>query len=161
IVGMARLAVTSGEKRYLDSALAAGRWLLGMQRPDGSFRAMSAADGARDNPGGFFGDGSCIHAKNAIALLELHAVTRETHFQEAARRVCSYTLTLQDSDGFVWSTPEREYVFTHAHAYACEGLIHAGSALGEPKFTEAAGRGIARLAAKQRREGCWRSHYKI
>jgi len=160
IVGMARLAGASGETRYLDSALAAGRWLLGMQRPDGSFRAMSAEGREAADPGGFFGDGSCIHAKHAIALLELHAVTKETHCQEAARRVCAYTITLQEGDGFVWSTPGRDYVFTHAHAYACEGLIHAGSALGEPRFTEAATKGIEWLAANQRRDGGWSSHYE-
>jgi prenyltransferase beta subunit len=155
IVGMVRLQRATGDERYLRSAIAAGEWLLGMQRPDGSFSAMALRGGGMEDPGGFFGDGSCIHAKNAIAFLELHAMTGREQFREAAARACRYTLSLQDTDGAFCSRPDRRYIFTHAHCYACEGLLYAGHALGEPAYTAAAGRGIQWLADAQGSDGAW------
>src|SRR5262249_57588761 len=92
--GMGRLLRATGDERYLRSALAAGEWLLGMQRPDGSFSAMALCGGGMEDPGGFFGDGSCIHAKNAVAFLELHAIAGRAQFREAAARACRHTDSL-------------------------------------------------------------------
>jgi prenyltransferase beta subunit len=160
IVGMARLLRATGDERYLRSALAAGEWLLSMQRPDGSFSAMALRGGGMEDPGGFFGDGSCIHAKNAVAFLELHAMTGREQFREAAARACRYTIGLQDTDGAFWSRPNRRGVVTHAHCYACEGLLYAGHALGEPGYTAAAGRGIQWLADVQGSDGAWLATHK-
>jgi hypothetical protein len=160
IVGMARLLRATGDERYLRSALVAGEWLLGMQRPDGSFSAMALRGGRMEDPGAFFGDGSCIQAKIAIAFLELHAMTGREQFREAASRVCRYTLSLQDTDGAFWSRPDRREVFTHAHCYACEGLLFAGHGLGESRYTTAAGRGIQWLADAQGSDGAWLASYK-
>jgi len=160
IVGMARLLRATGDERYLRSAISAGEWLLGMQRPDGSFSAMALRGGGIEDPGGFFGDGSCIHAKNAIAFLELHAITGREQFREAAARACRYTLTLQDTDGAFWDRPNRPSVFTHAHCYACEGLLYAGHVLGEAGYMAAARRGIRWLADTQRSDGAWLANRK-
>src|SRR5262249_4802946 len=149
-----------GEERYLRSGLAAGEWLLGMQRSDGSFSAMALRGRGMKDPGGFFGDGSCIHAKNAIAFLELHAMTGREHFREAAARACRYTLSLQDTDGACWSRPDRSGVFTHAQCYACEGLLFAGHALGQAGYAAAAGRGIQWLADTQGSDGAWLASHK-
>jgi prenyltransferase beta subunit len=160
IVGLLRLHRITGDRRHLESALAAGRWLLSMQRPDGSFAAMWERDRGSTDPGSFFGDGSCIHAKNAMALLDLHAATGQEEMRSAARRACDHALTLQDGDGSFWATPERTLVFTHAHAYACEGLLYAGERLGEERYKEAVRRGVAWLVSAQRRDGGWDAGYK-
>lgn len=160
-VGLARLARMTKDDRYLESGLAAGRWLLGMQLPDGSFRAMAVRGGDVADPGGFFGDRSCIHAKVAIALLELGELSGRQEFRRAALRACDYALTMQAPDGAFWSRPDRGYVFTHAHCYACEGLWFAGSYLRESRYMDAARRGIAWLAASQRPDGGWLSNYRL
>lgn len=41
IAGLVRLFELTKDKSYLESALAAGEWLLKMQREDGSFYAMA------------------------------------------------------------------------------------------------------------------------
>lgn len=160
IVGAARLGRTMQERRYLESATAAAGWLLGMQRPDGSFSAMALHDGGIRDPGGFFGNGSCIHAKVAIAFLEVYATTGLERFREAASRTCAHALTLQAPDGAFWSRPDRRSVFTHAHCYACEGLLYSGRILGDARFTTAAHRGIEWLAATQQEDGGWLASYK-
>jgi len=159
IVGLARCGKLLQGRRYLDSAASAARWLLGLQRPDGSFFAMMDKGGGLRDPGGFYGDGSCIHAKNAIALLELHAATGREEYRRAAERVCDYTLALQSTDGAFRSRPGSPDVFTHAHAYACEGLLYSGVILGEDRFKAAARKGVAWLANHQQDDGGWLSHY--
>jgi hypothetical protein len=158
--GLARLYRAVGEDRYRESALAAGRWLLRMRAPDGSFLAQALENGSVQDPGGFYGDGSCIHAKVAMALLELHDVTAIPELRAAAVGVCDHTLRLQDPDGGFFSRPSRRYIFTHAHGYACEGLIHAGTLLAEGRYLESARRGIEWLARKQEPDGGWLSNYR-
>ncbi|MBI3447361.1 MAG: terpene cyclase/mutase family protein [Acidobacteria bacterium] len=161
VVGLARLARSTGHRRHAEAAARAGPWLLRMQRPDGSFCAMTDNERRLEDPGGFFGDGSCIHAKNAIALLQLHALTGEDRYREAASRCCDHTISLQDGDGAFFCTARRDEVFTHAHAYACEGLIYAGRALGESLYVAAAERGARWLQAAQRRAGGWPAQAKL
>jgi len=161
VVGLARLARSTGHTRHAEAAARAGPWLLRMQRPDGSFCAMTDHDLRLEDPGGFFGDGSCIHAKNAIALLELRALTGEDRYRDAAARCCDHTISLQDGDGAFFCTPRRDEVFTHAHAYACEGLLYAGRALGEGRYVSAAELGARWLQGSQRRGGGWPARAKL
>lgn len=161
IVGLVRLERISPGRGYIDSAMAACRWLHGMQRTDGSFSAMVLRDGRLRDPGGFFGDGSCIHAKNAIALLEVHAAAGRDEDRRAAVKICERTLELQAADGAFRCGPLTRHVFTHAHSYACEGLLFAGKLLGEERFVRAALSGIEWLAANQHADGGWLSYYKV
>lgn len=141
------------EQKYLDSAKRAGEWLLSMQREDGSFKAKYKAVEGNVNTGNFFGDGSVIHVKNAMALLKLAAYAGDPKFEQGARRVCDYALNLQASDGMFWSMPTKNFVFTHAHCYACEGFISAGAYTGEEKYTKAALKGVEWLRKVQNEDG--------
>jgi uncharacterized protein YyaL (SSP411 family) len=160
MVGLLRLDGCTGFTEFAEGARTAGEWLLKMQRPDGSFAAMVGEDVGAVNPGHFFSDGSCIHAKNSLALLELYRKTGRTQFREAAIRACDYAMGLQASDGAFWAVPKRDYVFTHAHCYACEGLLYTGQVAEEPRFVRAAEKGIEWLASVQEADGGWRSSYK-
>ncbi len=160
IVGMVRLAAVTGEARFLESAVAAGQWLQACQRPDGSFTAMTPGAGG-SAPGGFFGDGSCIHSKCAMALLELHASTGGEPWRDAAIRACDYTMTLQTQDGAFQAVPGDPEVFTHAHCYACEGLLFAGKRLSVERFVAGARRGVEWLETAQSADGSWHSRYKL
>ncbi len=160
IVGLARLHAVTAQKRLLESAVAAGRWLLAQQREDGSFLATPARPGIPPTHG-FFGDGSCIHSKCAMALLELHAATGEPAWREAAARACDYTMTLQTPDGAFQAVPSDTEVFTHAHCYACEGLLYAGHRLSVARCSAAARRGIEWLERTQNRDGSWHARYHL
>ncbi len=152
IVGIARLARAAPDAALAASALAAG--------PDGSFLAMIGPGGRAEDPGGFFGDGGSLHAKNALALLELHSLCGDRAYLDAAVGACEAVMRLQDQDGAFWSTPAKEEVFTHAHAYACEGLLYAGTVLQENRLLGAARKGIEWLAGSQRVDGGWLPRYK-
>ena len=88
-----------------------------------------------------------------MALLKIAEATGETSYDEAGRRVCDYTLNLQDADGLFWAMPSKDFVFTHAHCYACEGFLSAGAYTGDERYTEAALKGITWLKNAQNPDG--------
>jgi uncharacterized protein YyaL (SSP411 family) len=141
-MGLMDLYRAAPDEAVLASARRAGEWLVSMQRKDGAFLAKFIPKTGAANTGNFFGDGSCIHVKNAMALLKIAEATGDRSFDEAARRVCDYTLGLQSDDGLFWAMPTRDFVFTHAHCYACEGFLSAGAYTGENRYTQAALKGI-------------------
>ncbi len=152
-MGIMDLYAIDPQEKYAESAIRAGDWLLSMQREDGSFRAKFSAQTGHMNTGNFFGDGSCIHVKNAMALLKIAAGTGEERFDIGGRKVCDYTLKLQSDEGLFWSMPTKNFVFTHAHCYACEGFLSAGAYTGEQKYTDAALKGIHWLKKSQNSDG--------
>ncbi len=88
-----------------------------------------------------------------MALLKLHAASGEERFDVAGRKVCDYVLNLQAANGLFWSMPSKDFVFTHAHCYACEGFLSAGAYTGDDRYTEAALKGIKWLQESQNADG--------
>ena len=152
-MGIMDLYRVDSDEKYLKSAIKAGDWLLSMQREDGSFKAKYSIQAGHTNTGNFFGDGSCIHVKNAMALLKLADACKEDRFTEGAKKVCEYTLALHADNGLFWSMPSKNFVFTHAHCYACEGFISAGAYLNEQRYTDAALKGVRWLQNSQNADG--------
>jgi uncharacterized protein YyaL (SSP411 family) len=152
-MGLMDLYAVDADDEYLERARRASRWLLELQQKDGSFRSAEGPQEEHDAALNFFDDGSCIHVKNAMALLKVDEAVGTGAFTEAARRACDYALRLQDADGFFWALPSRRFVFTHAHCYACEGLLSAGAYLEEERYTRAALKGIQWLQKVQNADG--------
>ena len=152
-MGMVDLFMVDPEPAYLESARRAGDWLLSMQRDDGAFRAKFLPLNGHTQTGNFFGDGSCIHVKNAMALLKLSVAGGEKKYETAARKVCDYVLGLQAPEGFFWTMPTRDFVFSHAHCYACEGFLSAHAYTGDERYLNAAMKGIEWLKRVQQADG--------
>jgi uncharacterized protein YyaL (SSP411 family) len=140
---------------FLDAATFAGEWLTGqMQYKDGSFRALYSSKGIEHDKGTkWFGDRGCLHAKNAIGLLKLYDATKSNRFEECARNVCDWVLSLQELNGAFVATEGKSYVFTHAHCYATEGLLYASSKLNLKNYYEAAVRAGHWLILAQNQDG--------
>ncbi len=149
------------EEWCLNSACRAGHWLVSdMQREDGSFRAyVDASTGAvsRDSQC-FDGDGGCLHAKLAVPLLRLAAITGESKFERAAKRLLAWAEGLQDRDGAFWANGHRRHVFAHSHCYAVEGFLYAAA---HGHWSARPGlRGVHWLARAQTRDGAVCRTYK-
>lgn len=152
-MGLLDLHAVNPDPKILSSAKEAGDWLLEMQEESGAFKAAFDPERGMLDPGSFFGDGSCIHAKVAMALLRLADATDTVSYRRAAASVCDYVLSLQSSDGYFWANPAKNFVFTHAHCYACEGLAAAGAFLQKDVYTRAAERGLSWLRMVQNEDG--------
>ena len=140
-----------------ERAEAIGQWLVTqMQRDSGAFLSMRDVETGKwqhlDRED-VFGDGGCLHAKHAIGLLKLGALTQNQRYVDASRKVCDWVLGLQDSDGAFRATERVEQVVTHSHCYATEGLLFAHSVLGTETYLEAARRAGEWLLGVQNRDG--------
>jgi len=115
-------------------------WLIRfMQNHDGSFKAMfdlEKCEFARIS--NWFGDKGCLHAKNSIPLLKLYVLLGNEQLKNSAEKVYDWVLKLQRKDGAFRATIYDEYIFTHAHCYATEGLLYGYYALNNIRYLEAA-----------------------
>jgi uncharacterized protein YyaL (SSP411 family) len=149
--GLMKLHALTHEASYLSAGVGIADWLLRhMQRQDGSFTACydGETDCASHEKIEFYGDGGCLHVKNALGLLSLAAVQHDERYAGAARRLCHWGLELQNPDGTFWANGRKRYVFTHAHCYATEGYLYAYHCLKDPEFLAAgrlAGEALVRL----------------
>jgi len=151
----------TNEQRFLTSAKVAGDWLANqMQYDSGAFRAMynyQTQDFAQINK--WFGDGGCLHAKNAIGLLKLFDATGNPRYKESANKVCDWILKLQKRNGAFKATENESHTFTHAHCYATEGLLYAHLTLNNEKYLHAVKESAKWLIQAQNRDGSLYRHY--
>jgi len=148
---------------YLRSAKLIGDWLLlQMQQENGAFQSIynAESDCWEHRSDDVFGEGGCLHAKHAIGLLKLSTATGDNRYREAATRVCTWVLGLQDEDGAFRTTERLRQIVSHSHCYATEGLLYAHYLLGDERYLEAARKGGLWLLKAQQDDGSIRIEYK-
>lgn len=143
------LAAATGDGRYGAAAELAARWVLRQQRDDGGFRA--GADVTR--PVSWASDGNCLHGKIALFLGRLWQAGGDAVYRAAALALLRWAATLQRADGGILTAHGSDYVLSHAHCYAVEGLLAGAVILGERQYLEGAMRGAAFLAGAQHADG--------
>ena len=127
----------------------AARWILQQQVAAGSFG--SHVGGVP--PASWASNHNCLHGKIALFLGRMWQETGETTYRRCALRLLEWLATLQRPDGAIDTARGSDYVFTHAHCYAVEGLLAGAVILGEEIYLENAIRGAALLANAQGRHG--------
>jgi len=148
--------------KYLKGAMAAGEWLVSKaQNSDGSFKCMYDEGTRRfKNINEWFGDKGSLHAKNAIGLLKLYIVTNEEKYKESAQRVCDWaTRNVQKKSGAFQINPNHDWIFTHGHCYAVEGILYAYTILHYNRYFNAALKGGKWLMKARRSNGALLEKY--
>ena len=137
--GLVGLYHATKNERYLMTAIRVGKFLMSMQKPDGLFYAAYDANNnvKIDSHDKWSSQSGSYHAKLAIGLLDLYNATKDEAFKESAIKICNSSLTFQEKGRFVTQQNERS-THMHPHCYSAEGLLYAGSMLGENKFIRAA-----------------------
>lgn len=126
-------------EEFLDSSKKAGYWLVKMaQNDDGSFKSKYDGHGNFVKESKWYGDRCCLHGKNVISLLKVWENTGESLFKSSAERAADWIRSLQLPDGAFKVNDEENYIFTHAHCYATEGLLYAYYMIGESDYLSAA-----------------------
>lgn len=159
--GLIDLYILTNNERYLNGSSLIADWLLIMQIANGSFLAMYDAETKlKEHPSQLFaGDQGCLHAKHAIGLLKLADASGSNKYDESAKKVCDWVLSLQRENGAFWANPSRRYVFTHAHCYATEGLLYAYHILERDEFLQAALKAGEWLLQAQKSDGALLKNY--
>lgn len=138
--GLANLYRHTNQEKYLISAKKAADWILNYQKKDGSIAAMISKDGSKikDNEETWSSQPGSYHAKLAIGYLNLHDLTKEENYLKAARKLCDYALSFQQSNGQFFTYGKIKGTNFHPHAYTAEGLFVAGIYLNEAKYKKSA-----------------------
>jgi len=160
---LACLAQACGEKTYLTHAVKMADFLLANTvRPNGLFfpvyhvgRKEPEATGDKwsRQSGGF-------HAKALMALDKIHELTGQSSYAEAARKLFSATLELQQPDGRFITQDNEGSTHLHPHLYTVEGLLQYGLFHGNGEALKAALRGVEWVLAGQRQDGVVFSFFK-
>jgi DUF1680 family protein len=125
IFGWVRSYRETGDSRWLDAAVRAGRWLVASQSDDGSWTTTPTS-----------GATHTYHARVSWALLRLAEVTGDRRFDRIARRNLDWVVRQQESNGWFRIPPKRE--MTHFLAYTVRGLLESARATGEALYFDAA-----------------------
>lgn len=131
IFGLLAAHLATGEGRFLDAAMRAGRWLVAVQDADGAWRRWD-----------YRGALHVYTTRVAWPLVELGLVTGDARLVEAGERNLNWALTQQEPNGWFRHcafSPDED-PFLHTIAYASQGLLEAGLRLQRPEYVAAAER---------------------
>lgn len=163
IGALVELYKKTSDPTLLEAAKEGAEWLISvMQNPDSSLKpfydlrkGFSTTEKwylpkrfrTRFN---WFEKSGCQHCKTVIGLLKLHSVTGDDRLENAARKLCEWTISQQDSTGSFEVYPQSRSVFAHTHCYAIEGLMYASEYLSSKKFSLAAKSAVLWLVEVQK-----------
>lgn len=158
--GMANLYQITKKDKYYRACLDIGKFLLNMQKKDGSFYSYyeSKNNILEHSFDEFWFDKGCLHVKNAIGLLFLAGISGEQKYRLAGTESCDWGCRLLGKDGLFWANNRKKYVFTHAHCYATEGYLYAYYFTKNPEYMEIAHKAGEALIRLQNKDG---SLYRI
>lgn len=159
LAALVELYEVSGEGSYLKSANRIFRWLESLQEDDGLFSFGRAKDGHEPKAVDWYGNGGCLHVKNAIGLLKLYKSARDPKILDAADRVLKWGLSLQVETGAFKASKNCNYIFTHACCYAVEGLLYGYFVLKKPEYLRACMRAASWLLGVQNVDGSLYQYY--
>lgn len=135
---------------YLQAAVDAADWLVGVQSDSGAWVRYQHLDTVK-----------VIDTRVAWALLELAQVTSHLSYVTAAQRNLDWALSQQRSNGWFHSAAFRggKDPFTHTIAYTAEGLLESGILLDDPRYVAVAEKVVRVLLGRQRSDGSLASTY--
>jgi hypothetical protein len=126
VQGLVAWYQVSGEKRALDAAVRACRWMVEVQSQDGSWRKYTYA-----------GKATAYHARAAWALAQCGVASDAREFLAAASRHVDWILSLADQStgwidlmGFYDEDHKQRRALTHTIAYTYRGLLELATILG-------------------------------
>jgi hypothetical protein len=131
----------SKDARFDACAAKAAQWLVEAQDPDGAWRRGASKFAAQN--------GHVYNARAAWALA-LHGLrARNDAAVAAARRAAEFALAQQRPNGWYAENclDDPAHPLLHTIAYAAQGVLEIGLALGEPRFVESARRAARGVAA--------------
>lgn len=120
ISGWVRAYKETRDVRYLEAGEKAASWLVEMQNQDGSFPLTPSNRSTHT-----------YHSRVSWMLLQLHELTRNSSYKDAAQRNLDWALDFQRPNG--WCVPTSRET-THFLAYAGRGMLEASQITGNKAY---------------------------
>jgi uncharacterized protein YyaL (SSP411 family) len=145
IHGWVDLYAVTGDNRYLESSVRAGRYLVRNQDVDGAWRGACEY---RNVP-------HTYSSRASWALIRLADVTGDDSFRAAARRQLDWVLSMQHENGWFESCAFAPHLDpnTHVLAYTVRGLLESSILLDHEPYLAAARRSADVLLRRFREIG--------
>ncbi|MHA1297863.1 MAG: pectate lyase [Candidatus Helarchaeota archaeon] len=151
-------------EKYLKMASDLGDWLVDkmQKKENGSFFAVYDADNGIyiDGYGKWSTQSEPFHTKNAIGLMNLYDLTKDTKYKQSAVDVCEWAVSEQKEDGRFINFNRLGYTHTHPHIYAAEGLFCIGQLLKKKEYIESARKAVEWILKNQFENGGFPAWYK-
>ena len=150
IFGWLRAYRETGDRRLLESAVKAGRFLVDAMSSDGGWH-RDLTDYAGDGQMTFY----TYNVRCAWALAELAEAASDGAFADAARSAGYFALAQQEENGWFRSNCLFNPNLPHLHtiAYATRGILETGVRLGIEEFVEGGRRAAEGVLSGQREDG--------
>lgn len=145
LLGLVRAAETDrGRRDVYDAALRAARWLVAVMDSDGCWRRYTHEVIPHS-----------YNSRTAWALLRCGQLTGADELCGPARGALYWTISQQESDGYVGQAAfgANEQPYLHTIAYAVRGLFEGGLLLGDAELVEAADLSARPLALRINQDG--------
>lgn len=150
--GMLAMYRHTKDERFRIAAVKAGDWMVQVQESDGAWRAHN-----------FLGAARVYDAYVDAPLLELHALTGDDRYKQAAQRNLAWVLGRQQANGWFAdcdnTIKHNDRPITHTIAYTVDGLIACGTYTGNAQWTGAAKRPAEALLSLFLRDGRLHGRY--
>jgi hypothetical protein len=132
LFGWIRAFTEAGDERYREAAVRAASWLRDVQDADGCWRKFGSPMTSRDI--------NLYNTRSAWGMAEVHRITGEQGFLDAAVRNLEWALTQQQPNGwFPHNCLQNDaQPFVHTIAYAMRGFLEVGDCTGREDFLDAA-----------------------
>ncbi len=126
--GLTRIYIETQQKRYLEAAISAGKWLVEVQDKDGAWRRFTYNSIAH-----------VYHTRVAWSLIELNEITSGPYLESAMRNI-NWALSNQLPNGWFKNDAfdSNSNPPLHAIAYAIEGLLECAALMQNKEWLEAA-----------------------
>lgn len=131
--GMCDIYRHTKDKKYYKSAMQAADFLVKIQNKDGSWVKYS-----------YDGKAHSYDSKVASAIAKFYLLSNIDKYKKAAIKGLDFVLTMRTKSGWFKNAelPKFKHPHTHTIAYVYEGLLDAGVALKQKKYTNACKNGI-------------------
>ncbi|MES1936610.1 hypothetical protein [Salinisphaera hydrothermalis] len=147
LFGWATAFERTREPRFADSLRRAADWLVSVQDDDGAWRRHGSPFATHPL--------NTYNTRTALGLLDAARALDESSYSDAARANLNWALTQMRPNGWLDNNDleDNRRPLTHTLGYALQGMLEAGTRLGDTRFVDAARLGLGRIAHCQRRDG--------
>jgi len=131
LFGFVRAFEETGEQRYREAALKAGKWLIDVQEQDGTWRKFAVGEIPHT-----------YYARVAWSLSRLHSIIGDDQYNESCRKNIEWTLSQQQENGWFnnasFTMAKNDRPYTHTIAYTIRGILESGMYLQSDTYIGAA-----------------------
>lgn len=133
LFGWIRAYQETGEKRFADSALRAGQWMIDNQDDDGAWRRGLSPAASLKGP-------QAYNVRSAWGLLLAGKALDRKDFVDGALKAALWTVSQQSRNGWIdcCCLTNAERPLTHTLAYSAEGLFEMGLLLDDERLIKSA-----------------------